>query len=526
MGRLFSRLGRTPESEAPRRRWIRRVRVTVAAAAVAVALLFAALAIRAANRPSRQPAVAAAPRAKIDEKAAIDRLSQALQFKTVSAPSEFKAEAFQEFHAFLKASYPKAHGVLKREVICEYSLLYHWGGRNSQAPAILLMSHLDVVPVPNLEVAKWTHPPWGGVVDDDDDDYIWGRGALDVKCGVMALLEAVEHLIANNFQPECDVYLAFGHDEEIGGIDGNAQIALTLREREVRLRFVLDEGGVIVEGIMPGLEPPLALVAVAEKGYANVKLSVDMPGGHASMPPPQSAIGILAAAVARLEENPRPAMLAGAVGSMLDYVAPEMPPATRLVLANHDVLSHFVLRRLEQAPSTNALIRTTTAVTVIEGGKSSNVLPSEAEATVHFRLLPGDTAQAVLEHVRITVDDERVKCNLDSRGSDPSRVSDHESEDFRILQKTMRQIDPNVVVAPGLAVVATDSRHYEPLAGNIFRFLPLRLSSGDLKRIHGVDERIAVSNYLEIVQFLILLVQNAATVETGHASPGNGGPPG
>lgn len=477
---------------------------------VLAGVVFAVLAIRALRCPSRQPQVVAAPRPVLDETGAVARLSQALQFETVSAPAQFKPETFLQFHQFLEEAYPETHATLKREVVGDYSLLYRWAGRDAAAPAILLMSHLDVVPVTRADSVKWSHDAWSGAVIDG---YIWGRGALDVKCGVMSLMEAVEHLVKRGFRPQQDVYLAFGHDEEIGGAEGNLQIALKLRQRGVRLRMVLDEGGAMVTGVMPGLKGPLALVAVAEKGYATVKLEVHMPGGHASMPPLQTAIGIVAAAVARLEAQQRPTSLAGPVGSMLAYVAPETPPSMRLLLANRDVFSPLLLWKFQQTRALNALVRTTTAATVIRGGQTENALASDAKAIMHFRLLPGDTPELVLEHVKQTVDDERVTCTLQSDAWSPSGVSDHRSEDFALLQRTIRQIEPTAVAAPGLATVATDSRHYENLAENVFRFLPLRLTADDLKRIHGVDERIAIDNYLEMVQFMMLLLENAASEE-------------
>ena len=282
-----------------------------------------------------------------------------------------------------------------------------------------------------------------------------------------------------------------------------------MRERGVRFRFVLDEGGVIVDGAMPGLNAPLALVAVAEKGYATIRLSVDVEPGHSSMPPAQTAVGILSAAVAKLEEHPLPASLTGAFGLMLDAVAPEMDFMPRLMLANRDILAPVLLHRFSHTPTLNALARTTTAVTVIHGGQHEGSLPGHAEAFVNFRLLPGDSPEFVLDRTRKAVNDVRVECEL-RKGAPPippSIISDHRSPDFMTLQRVIRQVFPGVVVAPGLAVVATDSRHYEAVADNIYRFLPLQLKVEDLQRIHGIDERIGVENYQKIVQFMILLIQ-------------------
>ncbi|WP_206028525.1 M20 family peptidase [Thalassoroseus pseudoceratinae] len=444
----------------------------------------------------------------IDQDAA-ERLAGALRFRTVASPAVFDPAEFQKLHEYLETNFPRVHAELQREVFAECSLLYRWPGKDSSATPILLMSHLDVVPVPESEEPRWSHDPWGGEIVDG---FIWGRGALDVKCGVVGMLEAVEHLLKQGFQPECDVYFAFGHDEEIGGQNGNEQIAVQLRGRGVRFRFVMDEGGVIVSNAIPGLESPLALVAVAEKGYATARLSVELSEnerGHSSMPPPQTAVGILAAALSKLEANPLPASFSGPVGLMLEHIGPHLPFTQRFAIANRDVLKPLVISSLSQSRSLNALLRTTTALTVVKGGHAENSLPGEAEALVNFRLKPGDTPDSVLEHVRKVVDDKRVRCELRGEPTAASYVSDHQSEDFKRIARIVRQLDSEVLVSPGLAVVATDSRHYEGLTENTYRFLPLRLSADDLKRIHGVDERISVENYLEFVQFFVLLLQDA-----------------
>ena len=473
---------------------------------LAVLLAMAGMVGRALSLQSQQLTVTPREHPAVSEKAA-QRFAGALKLRTVSTPGEFHREAFTELHQYLKQQFPLVHAQLKREVVSEFSLLYHWRGRDPKAQPILLMSHLDVVPVPATEQSRWTHSPWSG---DIADGYIWGRGAIDVKCGALSQLEAIEQLLGEGFQPTQDIYLAFGHDEEIGGNDGNQQIALLLRQREVRFRFVLDEGGVIVDGAMPGLHSPLALVAVAEKGYATVRLTIDVDPGHSSMPPSHTAIGILATTVTRLEQEQRPASFSGPVGLMLDAVAPEMDFMPRVLLANRDILSPILLHRFSQSPTLNALTRTTTAVTVMQGGQKENALPGHAEALVNFRLLPGDLPELVLEHVRQVANDERIVCELKSGALPPSSVSDHRSADFQRLHRVIRQVFPDVVVAPGLAVVATDSRHYEGLAENVFRFLPVQLQAEDLKRIHGIDERISVENYHRMVEFMILLLRQSA----------------
>jgi carboxypeptidase PM20D1 len=474
--------------------------------ALLIQLLIAFMLARAWWIKSPPVSVAAIQLPEVNEEQAVNRFSGALKIPTPSAKGALRPEGFLSLHRYLGEQFPLVHSKLQREVVGGFSLLYRWPGSDPSAQPILLMSHLDVVAVPHDEERRWTHSPWSGEVADG---YIHGRGAIDVKCGILSQLEAVEHLLGQEYVPKQDVYLAFGHDEEVGGVDGNLQIALKMRERGVRFRFVLDEGGVIVEGAMPGLNAPLALVAVAEKGDATIRLSVDVEPGHSSMPPARTAVGILSAAVVRLEQHPLPASMSGAFGLMLDAVAPEMDFLPRLMLANRDILSPVLLQKFSQTPTLNALARTTTAVTVIHGGQHEGSLPGHAEAFVNFRLLRGDSPEFVLDQTRKAVNDVRVQCEF-HKGAPPipsSFISDHRSPDFMTLQRVIRQVFPGVVVAPGLAVVATDSRHYEAVADNIYRFLPIQLQVEDLQRIHGIDERISVQNYHRMVQFMILLIQ-------------------
>ncbi|MEN9557569.1 MAG: hypothetical protein RLZZ232_3855 [Planctomycetota bacterium] len=471
-----------------------------------LALLINFMLVRTWRIKSRPTPIITVDLPEVNRDQVVNRMSGALRIPTVSAKGAIRPNLFLSLHQYLEKQFPLVHSNLKRDVVGGFSLLYRWPGSDSAAQPILLMSHLDVVAVPPDEERRWTHSPWSG---DVAEGYVWGRGAIDVKCGVLSQLESVEHLLSLGYIPRQDVYLAFGHDEEVGGHDGNLQIALKMRERGVRFRCVLDEGGVIVKGAMPGLPAPLALVAVAEKGYVTIRLSVDVEPGHSSMPPARTAVGILAAAVARLEEHPLPASMSGTLGLMLEAVAPEMDFMSRFMLANRDILSPVLLQRFSQSATLNSLARTTTAVTVIRGGDHEGSLPGHAEAFVNFRLLPGDSPEFVLEHTRRAVDDSRVKCEFSQEApAIPSSViSDHRSPDFLTLKRVIQQVFPGVVVAPGLAVVATDSRHYEAVADNIYRFLPMQLQSEDLQRIHGIDERISVQNYQQMVQFMILLIQ-------------------
>jgi carboxypeptidase PM20D1 len=368
---------------------------------------------------------------------------------------------------------------------------------------------MDVVPVEPGTEADWTHPPFSGAIADG---FIWGRGTMDMKASLTGILEAVEHLITQGFVPARTVYLTFSHDEEVGGSNGTAKIAELLEERGVRLDYTLDEGLVITHGIVPGVDKPAALVGLAEKGAVVLELSTRGEGGHSSRPLVSTAVGKLARAIHRLETNQMPARLDSPVADMFTYLAPEMPFAWRVALANRWLSDPWLIPRLEKTAATNASIRTTTAPTIIRGGVKSNVLPRDARAVVDFRILPGDTIAGVIEHVRATIDDPDITIRQVGREpSEPSPVSGVETSSFSALRKTIHQVFPDVVVAPGLVIGRTDSRRYAKIADNSYRFLPMRLGPEDLKRIHGVDERIAVNNYLEIVRFYVQFLKNTTT---------------
>jgi len=372
------------------------------------------------------------------------------------------------------------------------------------------MSHFDVVPIETSTYSKWTQEPFSGHIDDE---FLWGRGTLDCKHGVMAILEAMDRHAADGFQPERTIYVALGHDEELGGQDGNKKMAEWLRRHGIKLHMVLDEGGCIFTEF-PGLDRPAALIGVAEKGTLNVQLSVEVSStetGHASMPPPQTAISILASAIDRGQASPFPARIDGGLGDTLRFLGPEMPSfGRRLAMANLWLTEPFVKRQLARTPSSNALLRTTVAPTLIEGGIQVNVLPQRATATLNLRLLPGDSIEGALEHIRQNIDDARVDVSAQPFGKEASPMASIDSTPFAQLHRTICEVYPDVAVAPFVLVGSTDSVHYSDLCENIYRFIPARIAERDTQRFHGIDERIALQDYTDIVRFFHQLILNQA----------------
>lgn len=473
-------------------------------------LLAAVLLINTLRFTSKQIQVAPIQPVSVDEGSVAPRLAQALRFQTVSYQdaAQMKGEEFLGLHKYLEETFPKVHSTLTKELVGDYSLLYTWKGRDERLKPVLLMGHQDVVPVEPETLANWEQPPFEGRIIQG---HIWGRGALDDKFALLSIMEAVEMHLAQGFQPQRTIYLAFGHDEEVGGHGGAAKIAELLRKRNVELEYILDEGLSISEGILPDISKPVALIGIADKGYLSLELSVEVESGHSSMPPQQTAIGILSKAVSRLEERQMPASIDGVTHQMFDYIGPEMPFSKRLVMANLWLFKPLVARKLSTSPATNAGVRTTTAATIIEAGVKENVLPSRARAVVNFRPLPGDSIERVIAHVVEVINDPRVKVKkFGISNSEPTAISDVNASGFQIIQRTMRQVFPEALVAPALCVGGTDSDHYAKLSNNIYRFSPLRLHSEDLKRLHGINERTSIKDYAGSVKFYYQLISNSA----------------
>ena len=461
--------------------------------------------------PVTEVDVAAASEISVDINSAAQRLAGSIRIRTISHGLDMPVdkEAFYELHSYFVQNFPLLHAKLQREIIGDYSLLYTWEGRNRNLKPILLLAHMDVVPVESETEDKWMYPPFAGTIADS---YVWGRGTLDVKQLVLALLEAVEYLVGQGKNPERTVYLAFGHDEEIGGRNGAAKTAELLKKRGIRLDFTLDEGSIIAHNILPGVTKPVALIGLAEKGYLTLELTAEGEGGHSSRPPrpPQlSAVNKLAQAIMRLESNQMTPALRSPVSELFESLITEMPFLKRVVLTNRWLFDPLLLSQLEKKASTNALIRTTTATTIIKGGIMENITPSVAEATVNFRILQGDSIDMVVKHVHRVIDDPGITVKKISIAQEPSPVSDIDSSSFSTLQLTVKQMFPDVLIAPSLVLGGTDSKHYIEIADNSYRFIPMRLYPNDIRRIHGINERISIENYAEIIRFYIQLLQNA-----------------
>lgn len=478
--------------------------------ALIVVILLGVMTVRALRvKPPAASPNDTGPGVAVDTAGAAARLAEAVRFPTVSLASGGPVDtaAFLGLHEHLRTSYPLVHGALTREVVGGLSLLYTWRGANGQLPPLVLMGHMDVVPVPDENRKEWTHEPFSG---DIAEGFVWGRGTLDDKTTVLSILEAVEALLAAGHTPGRTVYLAFGHDEEVSGQYGARAIVSKLIAQGVQPALVLDEGGFMAPGLMPGLEGRAAMVGIAEKGYVSLRLTSRAAGGHSSMPPERTAVGALSRAITRLESQEFPATLDGPTRHMVEALAPYMPFSRRLMAANLWLTAPLVARALAADPLGSALVHTTVAPTMLSAGIKDNVLPPEATAVVNFRITPGETVASVIEHVnRVIADSAVAVAPLDSTGVDPSPVSDITSEAWHLLAGTIRAMAPgeHVPVIPYLVVGGTDAKHWGRHSDRVFRFLPVPLGKGGRERIHGVNERIAVADLATSVGFFARLIR-------------------
>ncbi|GAA5074365.1 M20 family peptidase [Nocardia iowensis] len=451
----------------------------------------------------------------VDDRTA-ERLAAALRCVTVSTddPDQVDDHAFAQLSAHLEQSFPLVHAELELERF-GHSRLYRWPGAEPERVGAILLAHQDVVPVDDPQ--RWTHPPFAGVVDDE---FIWGRGAIDDKSRVLAILEAVESALAAGIRPRHTIFLAFGHDEEVFGDTGAVHMAQRLRRLGVHADLLLDEGGMITEGVAAEVAQPVANIMVGEKGYVTVRLSVDERGGHSSMPGKQTAVGRIARAVSRVQDHPMPLRMTPVTADMLARLRQAMPASRRRLLGLAGIAGPLITRVMAMRPQTESMVRTTTAPTVIRGGVKANVLPQHAEAFVNFRILPGDSVRSVLAHCRKVVRDNGVRIEPTGVSSEPS-VNTDPGPAFELIADIARAIVPGIVVTTGIVPGATDSRHYHDLADTRCNFAPIVLGERDLASIHGTDERLSRVNYARLIEFNRRLIAQFA--QSSNTAPQTSG---
>jgi len=438
---------------------------------------------------------------------AINNFSKAIKIPTVSKdyPTPVTPEPFLAFHQHLADSFPIVHNFAHRKIINQYSLVYKFAGTDDSLKPILYMGHMDVVPIDEDTLNKWSYAPFSGTVAKGN---IWGRGAIDDKSTVMALMEAMEISLSKGDAPKRTLYFAFGHDEEVGGSQGAKKIAEYFKQQGVNFEFVLDEGGLITEDMISIVDQPLAIIGIAEKGFMNIRLTAERPGGHSSMPPENTGPGILAQAIVKLEQKKFPTT-AKYTNITFDAIGSHSDLTTRFVMANQWLTEPMIINEMLNEQRTAAGIRTTTAVTMLKGSSKSNILPTKASAVVNFRILPGETTETVLEYVKAIINDDRISYEV-FMANNPSKVSSTNSIGYKLISQTIREFANDALVAPYLVMGGTDSKHFYSLTNAVYRFLMIRVTPKTMSLIHGIDEHISIENYVMSIQFFHELLRKSA----------------
>lgn len=439
----------------------------------------------------------------VDAERATEALREMCMCKTVSSrdKSEEDEGEFLRFETLLKTLFPKVHEVCELKKLSSRSLLYKWQGRSHDAPTVL-MSHYDVVSVTE---ENWEKPPFGGVIEDG---FLWGRGTLDTKGTLNGIMCSAESLIADGFVPEHDIYFAFGGNEEING-DGASVIVDYFKENGITPAVVIDEGGAVVEKVFPGVKEPCALIGIAEKGMLNVEYTVKGGGGHASSPKPKTPVGRLSRACIAVEGKPFKFSITKPAAALFDTVGRHSTFLYRMIFANLWLFSPVlnILTKLTGGEM-NALMRTTTAFTMMEGSKGVNVIPPYARMASNHRIIPGETRDTLLKRIKKRTAKTGVEVSVID-GMDPSVVSTTDCEGYDRLRSVIKDTWPEAIVSPYLMVACSDSRHWGRVSDKVYRFSAMALSSAERATIHGNNERIPLATIAKTVEFYLRIMKRS-----------------
>jgi len=462
---------------------------------LAIVALLAVIIVRAALFTPKEEETVAPAQEAFSQEDAVRILQEMIQIKTVSyrdGSLEDERE-FARFDEMLPKWFPGVFSTCSHEKVSPRSWLFCWKGESSDNPGVL-MAHYDVVPA---NEDAWEEPPFSGTIRDG---VLWGRGAIDTKITVMGVLQSVETLISEGFQPQNDLYLAFAGNEEISG-DGAPAIVRWFEKKGIKPAFVLDEGGAVVEKVFPGVSQPAAMVGIAEKGPTDVTLTIETAGGHASTPPPRTSVGRLAKAVTRIEKHPFPFTLTPPVKQLFDRMGRRSTFLYRVIFANlwcFAPLLNLICKL--SGGELNALVRTTVAFPQMQGSSASNVLPPKATVGANLRLIPGQTVEDAREYLQKQTGDNDIRVDV-VFGMNPSPVSTTEGAPWEHLEKAIRATWQGVIVTPYLMLACSDSRHYGQICDRVYRFSAMALTKEERAMIHGNNERIPLETIAKTVTF-------------------------
>ena len=466
-----------------------------------VVLFLAVLVIRAATfKPKAQPAVSQEA-VEVELDTAVSNLQQLVQCRTISYNDhslEDKAE-FRKLKDLLPKLYPNVFSACEYTEFPEEAILLRWPGKAAGDPAVM-MAHYDVVPV---DEEKWEKPPFSGIVEDG---VLWGRGTLDTKITMASSLYAANRLIGEGFVPEHDVYFAFSGGEEVNGL-GAVRIVDFFEEKGITPSMVIDEGGGVVRDVFPGVKEDCAMIGIAEKGMINAKYTVHSGGGHASAPPPKTPVTTLAKACRSVIDHPFKMHITKPAALMFDTLSRHSSFLYKLIFSNLWCFKPVLdLICKASGGEMNALVRTTTAFTMMEGSNARNVIPTEASLVSNMRLNPADSVAGAVEYLRKTVKDETVDISV-LESAEPSRISTTDCEGWQKVASAVASTWKGCVVTPYLMVQCSDSRHYGRISDKVFRFSAMDLTAAERATIHGNNERIRLDCLHRAVEFYIRLMK-------------------
>ncbi|HHT82942.1 MAG: M20/M25/M40 family metallo-hydrolase [Christensenellales bacterium] len=440
----------------------------------------------------------------VDQDRVAKHLSEAVKIPTLTVLNEgMSYQPFLDFHNYLEKAYPLFHKAAKKTIINNYSLIYKIEGSDKDLLPGCFLAHQDVVPAPPQ---GWEVEPFSGAIKDG---FVYGRGSQDMKGQMIALLEALEIMLENGFKPRRTIYCCFGHDEEFTGKEGAKNIAAYLEKKGIRMEFVLDEGGTVLDGSIIGVNGMMALIGTCEKGYLDLELKAKKPGGHSSSPLKRNAVDLVAEAVYDVAMTPMKCKWNLPVKQLFKALAPHMKPLYKFIFVNRDILSPLLKLALRVAhPVTASLIRTTFAATQMKGSDAPNVLPPEATATINCRININESIADVVKHVKNVVG-KNIEVTVLPGEAEPTPVSDIDTPAYKILTHTINEVFENFLPAPYPFIAATDAKYYYRICNNVYRFTPFTVSEDDRNRIHALNERLEIKALVKATQFFARFIENS-----------------